>query len=166
MGGLDCKFASRKRKIDKGQALALRLQGIDEPTIAKKFNTSKQAVNYALKPFKGIIAFLQSPDGQNIINNYNNIKSNILDYSEMVLITDILDTSKRQKATQVNAAYAFDKIATHNRLEKGQSTSNIANRGVAVELIDMLNNIEAEKNRRKAIVDDPENNIVNDEAGS
>jgi len=125
MGGLDCKFASRKRKIDKGQALALRLQGIDEPTIAKKFNTSKQAVNYALKPFKNIISFLQSQEGQNIINNYNNIKSNILDYSEMVLITDILDPSKRAKATQGNSAYAFDKIATHNRLEKGNFAGNI-----------------------------------------
>ena len=63
----------------------------------------------------------------------------------------------------------------HNEycLEVGKATHNIAFRDVAVELNTVLNNIEVERNRRKAIVDSTENsdnlpptNIVNDEAES
>ena len=135
MGGIDCAIDSKKRKLDVGQALKLRLKGYDEPTIAGKFNVSTQAVNQALKPFK---PFLNNPE---IIQAYENNKPDILSAAELILLSDILDSKKREKATQGNAAYAFDKIATHNRLERGLSTENVAYSGIMLKIDDRSSEI-------------------------
>lgn len=67
-------------------------------------------------------------------------KSTIFDNAELELLCDVLDPKKRLKSTQGNAAYSFDKIATHNRLEKGLSTENVSIQA----LIDDLDSKEQE----------------------
>lgn len=114
---LDPKIVKR---IDVAEALKMKLKGYDDPTIAMKFGISKQAVNQALSRFSKII---KHPDA---VQGYKNNKAELLTAAELILLEDILDPEKRKKATQGNAAYAFDKVATHNRLEQGLSTENIA----------------------------------------
>ena len=52
-------------------------------------------------------------------------RTTVLNNAEFELVCDVLDTDKRAKATQGNAAYAFDKISTARRLEEGLSTVNL-----------------------------------------
>jgi len=92
-------------------------QGLKEADVARYFNVSPQAVNKALQPFKRII------NSNDEVAAFRENETQILDSLKMKLLYDMVDKDKRKKATLGNVAYAYDKLATHSRLEKGQGIS-------------------------------------------
>jgi hypothetical protein len=88
--------------------------------IAKQLGCPKSTLHCALKPFLQII------DQPEAVAGYKANKADILEATQMSLLTEFSDTEKRKKATLGNVAYAVDKLDNMIRLERGQSTSNIA----------------------------------------
>jgi hypothetical protein len=80
--------------------------GIDHSTIHKKYSD--------------VIA-LFDPEK---IERYEANKPSVLSGAEKILLQDMLDPDKREKASLNNVAYAYDKVFQANRLERGQSTDN------------------------------------------
>lgn len=107
-------------RLDVAEALRMRIDGITDAAIGRNFGVTRQAVQSALKKFNQL---MEHPEAAVA---YKRHKSELLTSAELILLQDIVSPAKRRKATQGNAAYAFDKIATHNRLEQGLSTTNLA----------------------------------------
>jgi len=109
-----------KNKIDVAKALQLRLNNkLSLEAIAKQFGVSRQAIHQSLKRFTNLI---KDPE---IIHAYNKNDVELLKAAEFILLSDIVDKTKRQKATQGNVAYALDKIHNIRRLKEDKSTQNI-----------------------------------------
>ena len=60
-------------------------------------------------------------------------KDTMLSNAEYELLCDVMDTKKRAKSTQGNAAYALDKVNNIRRLEAGLSTSNVSYHDICSE---------------------------------
>lgn len=60
------------------------------------------------------------------VTDYRTAKSELLSAVELLLLKAMCDPEKIAKASLQNAAFAYDKINTINRLEQGKSTQNIA----------------------------------------
>ena len=107
--------------IDVSKALELKMKkGLSYQEVGKYFNVSRQAVEQRLKPFLGFL----KDSGE--IDAYATHKGEILQSVEMELMTDMLDTDKRKKASLNNIAYALGQVNNMNRLENNQSTANIS----------------------------------------
>ena len=110
----------RKRSLDLDKALKLRfVNGLTEPEIASYFGVSKQAVNQQLMPFRKLMA------GEGMLKTFENNYDRILTNVSMILISDMLDPAKREKASLNNVAYAFTQINQALRLHRGESTLNV-----------------------------------------
>ena len=108
-------------KIDINKALELRMKkGLSYGEIAQFFHCSEQAVEQALKRFS---ALLLKP---NEIAAYRGQKGAILESVEARLLHELVDPSRVEKASLNNVAYALGTVGNMTRLEKGQSTSNVA----------------------------------------
>ena len=110
-------------KVDRVNLLdALQLRYINKLTyqqIADKYGVSKQAIEQRLSAFKE--KFGDSEE----ISLYNSNREALLTIAEKELLTDILDPSKREKASLNNTAYAFERIFNALRLQQGKSTANL-----------------------------------------
>ena len=106
--------------VDLSKALTLRLHnGLSYQYIANHFNVSKQAIHQALKPFMQMLAYPE----QRLAYKAN--KADLLEGVEMMLVSDLVDSGRREKASLNNTAYATDKIHSMVRLARDQSTSNV-----------------------------------------
>ncbi len=113
--------APYQRKIDINKTLTMYFKHeMPEADIARYFHVSPSGIFQALKPFKEIMK------SNAILEAYNSNKSKILDSIEVRMLKELVNEKRLKKATTGNIAYSFDKIATHNRLEKGLSTSNVS----------------------------------------
>jgi DNA-directed RNA polymerase specialized sigma24 family protein len=81
---------------------------------------SKSTLQYWFSP---VDKFIKNPKELEI---YKNNKEEFLQSLEYELLTDLLDTDKRKKASLNNVAYAFQQIHVARRLEQGLSTGNLA----------------------------------------
>lgn len=124
-------------KVDIEEAFKLRMQhGLSYQKIADKFGVSKQAVQQRLQ---GFTALLNDPEAQRV---YNQNTANLLKSGSRLLFTDILDESKREKASLNNTAYAFNVLYQASRLEEGKSSLNVSVRETAKGLLDKLNQLD------------------------
>ncbi len=106
--------------VDVSKALTLRLRnGLSYQNIANQFGVTKQSVHNALKPF---IKLLRHPEHR---ETYKANKADLLEGVEMLLVSDLADPGKRQKASLNNTAFAADKVHSMVRLERDQSTQNV-----------------------------------------
>ena len=98
---------------------ALRLyykNGNSLSEIAEVLNTPRSTVHYRLQ------AVLKMLPPRQEIAAYRDNKSSILDAAEYKLVCRMLDDEAIKGASVNNAAYAFQQVATQNRLEKGLAT--------------------------------------------
>ena len=108
-------------RLDLAQAVKFRfVNGLTEPEIAKHFKVSKQAVNERLMPFRKLLA------GEGLLKVFDSNYDRILTNVSMLLLTDLLDPKKREKASLNNVAFAFTQINQALRLHRGESTANVS----------------------------------------
>lgn len=126
-------------KVDVAKALQLRhSNNLTDAEIAKHFDCTRQAVQQALKRFNKILL----PASE--LQAYQEKKAGILESVEATLVSDLVDSKRRQKASLNNTAYALAQVANMTRLEKGLSTSNVA-------YVDMTNSLEEIQQQRKQL---------------
>lgn len=132
---LDTTIDKQDDNFDLPKALRLYYKnGNSLAEIAEILNTPRSTVYYRLQT----VLKMLPPRAE--IDAYRDNKSSILDAAEYKLVCKMLDTDTIEKSTLNNAAYAFQQIATQNRLEKGLSTSNIS----AVELHASISDLQAQ----------------------
>ena len=106
--------------IDVRKALKLRLKGMAYGDIGQAMGCTASAVHQALKPFLAMVGSVEHLDA------YKEHKADVLDGVQLTLARDLLDKDKRAKATLGNVAYAIRQLNDITRLERDQSTANIA----------------------------------------
>jgi predicted DNA-binding protein YlxM (UPF0122 family) len=108
-------------KIDINKALQLRLKkGLSYAEIDEYFGTSNGVAHSALQRFTNMLV------DRGELEVYKSNKGAILESIELQLLSDISDEGKREKASLNNVAYALGQVSSMTRLEKGQSTANVA----------------------------------------
>lgn len=123
---------THRGRIDVAKALEMRLkQGRSYQEIADHFGVAKQSAHAALKRFSALI--LQAGE----LQAFRSSKADVLESVEAQLLIDLADPARRQKASLNNTAYALGQVSTLTRLEKGQSTSNVAYIDMARSLDDI-----------------------------
>lgn len=116
-------------KIDITKALELRVKRhMSYSEIGKYFGCTKQAVQNSLKRFVPLLL------GAHELAAYKGQKADILESVEATLLNDLVDEDKRKKASLNNTAYALSAVSNMTRLEKGQSTSNVAYKDMSADL--------------------------------
>jgi predicted DNA-binding protein YlxM (UPF0122 family) len=112
------KVGSFNRKIDVGLALKLRLHNrLSIPQIAQYFGVSHQAVYKALENVKNIINIDMD------LESFEQSRSDLLTAVELQLLNDLVEPTKREKASVNNIAFALSKVFDMNRISQGKSTS-------------------------------------------
>jgi hypothetical protein len=110
----------QERKINVGEAVALRLvNGLEYTTIGRLYGATKQAVEQAIKNY------LKKIGHPAVLETYKKNKTEFLSLAESVLITDMLDPVKRDKATLNNTAYAFGTVHKANMSEREGGTQKV-----------------------------------------
>ena len=113
----------KKRKspiTDKQKAsiLGLLARNVPKREIARTFMVPQCTVQNIAKRWKHLLGNLDK------VQAYSNYRSQILTSAEMSVLERLLDPKTLDKANTYNLTFAFDKLATHNRLEQGKSTTN------------------------------------------
>ncbi len=112
---------SKPGRIDVTKALEMRLKrGMTYTEIADYFGVAKQSAHRALKRFSKLIM------ERGELEAFRTSKADVLEGVEAQLLIDLADPVRREKASLNNVAYALGQVSTLTRLEKGQSTSNVA----------------------------------------
>jgi len=125
------KTVGRPAKIDIGEALKLRLVNrLSYGQIAKLLGVTKQSVEARLKK---VIRLL---DNHELIEEFENRRSNILSSAELELLYHVLDPAKLEKAGLGEVSRAFAQIANQRRLTRGESTQNL---GISLRIEDLVN---------------------------
>ncbi len=129
----------RYGKVDVVKALELRTKkGLTYVEIAKYMDCSQQAVAQALKRFTTLV--LQPGE----LEAFRAVKPALLESVEARLLGDLVDGTRRQKASLNNTAYALGQVSNIARLEKGLSTSNVA-------YVDMTKSLEEIRQQRQQL---------------
>jgi len=103
--------------IDTLDIAALRFQRkLTLQEIADKYGVSKQAIHTRLAKF----AALAEPE---TIERYEAEKPKLLSMVEKVLLKDMLDPVRREKASLNNVAYSFSQVYQANRTSRGLAGS-------------------------------------------
>lgn len=114
--------------IDVVKAFKMRyLQGNTLQQIGDHFGCDKSAVHQKLATFEKMLK------NAGMIEAYEQNRAKILSVAEMEMVSDILDSEKREKATLGNAAYAFTQIHNARRLEEDLSTANVNHQSLIIE---------------------------------
>jgi IS30 family transposase len=115
------------KKLDLIQAYKMRVfNRLSFAEIAKALSVPKSTVHAALHRLNDLI-----PDPSQVAA-YEAVEASVLTSAKARLLASCLDSDVIAKASLNNRAYAFSQVANHERLVKGQATSNI---GVLAKLI-------------------------------
>jgi hypothetical protein len=143
---------STTNEIDVSKALTLRLVNhLSYASIGKIFGCSKQAVQERLQPFLRLINDPASSDA------FKANRAEVLTSTQLTLLGNLLDPTKIEKASVNNIAYALRQLFDMERLERGESTANIAYHGIEGKISE-LDAKEAEL--RRQLGDVPEAEIL------
>jgi hypothetical protein len=85
------------------------------------------------KAISGLIGLIEDAE---LIKGFEDIKTSVLSATEALLLANMVDSTKLEKANLNNVAYAFTQVHQANRLERGQSTQNLAGIYALVSQID------------------------------
>jgi predicted transcriptional regulator len=114
------KTTSNYGKIDLDHLLKLKFQkGYDEADCARILGVSPQAVNQRLTRFKNLIC------EKDEIEAWNNNKKDFYTNAEIVLLNELVDSTKLEKATVNNLAYAARQVHDMRQIHEGKVTENI-----------------------------------------
>lgn len=107
-------------RIDIRRAIKQRLTGMSYKDIATSHGVTKQAVSQALKP---IMEMVGDPD---VVKAFQDNRADVMDGLSAQLARKLLDPAKIEKASINNLAYALRQLYDMGRLERDQSTANVA----------------------------------------
>jgi hypothetical protein len=107
-------------RFDLAKAVLLKLKGNTLVDISKLLGVRLSTTQYHFEKLQN--AF-QNPE---LLNLYEKNRIAFLQSLQMTLGVEIFDKAKLKKASVNNLAYAFSQFYNAERLELGQSTSNIA----------------------------------------
>lgn len=115
------------KKLDLVQAYKLRVVNrLSYAEIAKALDVPKSTVHAALHRLNDLIP---DPDA---LAAFEAVEVSVMTGAKQRLIASMLDEECIAKASLNNRAYAFSQVANHERLLKGQTTSNV---GILARLI-------------------------------
>jgi len=117
------------KKLTQGELATVVLdyaRGVKQAEIASKFGVSEAAVSTVLDKFKPAFAELQN------VESYRKAKSDLLDSAGLVILKEIVNPTKIEAADIRALACSYDIVNKHGRLERGESTSNVAQQTVTV----------------------------------
>ena len=114
----------KTRKIDLPKALELRQKGLTEQEIADLFHCTKQAVSKALKPYADLF------NGE--IEVFKKNRADLFASTQRELL-ESFDPSDIKKMNVKDRVIALGIMYDKERLERGQSTSNLSIMTRAVE---------------------------------
>ena len=104
-----------RSKVDWKKAFSQRfIKGWSLSELAKTYGVSKQCLSKAFKPFNDLLKY------SGITPIYDQKRSELFKAVEVQMLLDIVDEEKRKKATQGNAAYAFDKVHGARMIEENK----------------------------------------------
>lgn len=133
------------KRVDIQRALKLRLvHRLSYQAIANEFGVSRQSIHQKLRRFSALI---EDPDSTAA---FRGTKADLLDAAQLALVSDLIDTERRQKASLNNTAYALRQIYDMGRLERGQATGIIDYSSVSENAADLerrLAELEAEERK-------------------
>jgi len=107
---------ANNKGIDVKKALELRQQGVTYTDIGKVFNVSKQAVEQALRPYKGKFRQLEQ---------YKVNRADILAEIQLEILKS-LDCDSIKKASAYQRIGMYGILYDKERLERGESTENVS----------------------------------------
>lgn len=119
------------KKLSQGELAAMVIdyaRGIEQREIAQKFGVSDAAVSQVLDKFKPAFAELHN------VEEYRKAKASILDSLQLQTLKSMASPEKHASAHLGHLSQAFDILNKHGRLERGESTSNVANQTVTISL--------------------------------
>ena len=115
------------KKLDLVAAYKLRVVNrLSFAEIAKTLSVPKSTVHAALHRLNDLVP---DPDA---VAAFEAVEASVMTSAKARLLASCLDSDVIAKASLNNRAYAFSQVANHERLVKGQSTSNI---GILAKLI-------------------------------
>lgn len=115
------KQVDTRASVDVNQALKLRLKhNLPYRDIAERLGCSKSAVHKALKPFLNL---LTRPDA---VEAFKSQEAEFIDAARLKILRNLVDNDRLKKASVNNLAYAFSNLYNAQRLERGESTANVA----------------------------------------
>jgi predicted DNA-binding protein YlxM (UPF0122 family) len=106
--------------IDIRRAIKQRVSGMSYADIATSQGVSRQAVQQALKPIMDMIG---DPEQ---LKAYQENRADVMDGLQKTLARSMLDRGKLKAASINNLAYAMRQLNDMGRLERDQSTANVA----------------------------------------
>ena len=146
------KLDENSNNIDLSKALSLRFHNrLSYGDIAKSMGVTKQAVHKAITKF---MAHIDEPEA---VESFKSARADLLTAAQLTVLRSVVDPTKLEKASTNNAAYALRQLFDMERLERGESTSNIAYHNIDGKISD-LDNKEAEL--RRQLGDVPEAEIL------
>lgn len=104
-------------------------RGTPQHDIAKKFGVSESAVSLILEKFKPAFAELGN------VEEYRKAKADLLDSTSLAVLKEISNPTKILDSDLRALSVSYDILNKHSRLERGQSTQNVATQTVTVSLI-------------------------------
>lgn len=109
-------------------------RGVKQSEIAKKFGVSEASVSMILEKFRPAFAELQN------VEEYRKAKSDLLDSAGLAILKEIVNPSKIEAADIRALSCSFDIVNKHSRLERGESTSNVQQQTISIQLHPDLDN--------------------------
>jgi transcriptional regulator with XRE-family HTH domain len=103
-------------------------RGIPQKEIARKLGVSDSAITLVLDKFRPFFQELGN------VEEYRQAKADILDSLQLQTLKAISNPERIETAPLNQLAYTYDILTKHGRLERGQSTSNVATQTVTVTL--------------------------------
>jgi hypothetical protein len=112
---------SDKHNVDFKKLIKLRYyNGLSLAEISAASGVPKSTLGVWFKPVDNLI---KHPDELEL---YRNNRDTFLSSLEYELLSDLMDGTRRKKASLNNTGFVFDKIHQARRLEEGLSTGNLA----------------------------------------
>lgn len=117
-GVKDSKKVIEHRKTAK--ILELNQKNIPTAAIARVVCMNESTVKYTIKKYSKVFKELEN------VQDYRNIKTDIIDAAQLAVLKSGLTDKKLEKASLISSMQAFEILNKAGRLERGLSTENQA----------------------------------------
>lgn len=118
-------------KLTQGELATVVLdyaRGVQQQQIAQKFGVSESAISLILEKFKPAFAELHN------VEEYRRAKSALLDSASLSVLKEISNPGKIEASDLRALSTTYDVLNKHSRLERGESTSNVATQVVQISM--------------------------------
>ena len=110
--------------------LTLRAKGVTIKEIAGAMDRHKRTIENTLNQYKNLFQVMENLD------YYLNVRSRILNASELMAVKSVTDELKRDRAHLGHRVSAFKELYNARRLEEDKSTQNVASKTTTFITVD------------------------------